>query len=240
MMKLAVVLAILFFPKFTSAQEVRTSGIVSPYGDTSGWYEYQKRMEQALGLPALDTSCHHKYLRISIPGQIIDVRESAAGAVSGSIISWVSELAPGNETQTGRMFSVRQILTPDTATAISRLFWSGLMPDLPTDDSIKNWSHGFDGATFIIEQSAGCEYALKSYWTPSAQDSLKEALIVQHFIDSAFAIANADYLLRLFGKTIPYECYTTGGMGVSCKILTDKQKRKYAAERRRYLSRRKK
>jgi hypothetical protein len=105
---------------------------------------------------------------------------------------------------------------------------------IAADDSIKGWQQGLDGITYIIEQSTNDKYFFKSYWTPKAQDSLKEAMQVQTFVDSAFALVNAQQTWQTFAKTIPYECNINGGPSVACKILTAKERKKYIKERKNY------
>lgn len=235
-MKLLLVLFAFFLPVFVTGQTVRTSGVVSPEGDTSFFYVQQKWALRKLSLTRLDSSCNRRSLRIWMNGHIIEIGESAHGKVNGRLISWADEQVPANETPTNRTFVITTPLSSDTAFAISELFWSGRIAGLPTDDSIASWQQGFDGINYIIEQSSGCSYYFKSYWTPTAQGDLTEAKIVQSFIDSVLVFADADTAVKLFAKAVPYESYSNGGVGIAVRVLTPKQRKKYAQERRKYLS----
>jgi hypothetical protein len=105
---------------------------------------------------------------------------------------------------------------------------------IPTEDSIKGWERGFDGITYKIEYSTKHYYSFKTYWTPTAQDSLKEAIQVQSFIDSAFLLSNANETWRVFEKSIPFECYMNDGPSVACKILTSAEREEYIKEKKKY------
>jgi hypothetical protein len=235
-MKLLLILFAFLWPGLVTGQTVRASGVVSPEGDTSFWYGHQKRNLNKLSMIPLDSSCNGRSLRIWTDKQVIEIRESADGKMNGRLISWADEQVPSNETSTNRTFVMTRQIMSDTAFAISELFWHGDIAVLPTDDSIASWQHGFDGITYIIEQSSGCAYSFRSYWTPIAQGDLKEAKIVQSFIDSVLVFADANTALKLFTKAIPYESYSNGGFGIAVRVLTPKQRKKYAQERRKYLS----
>lgn len=60
---------------------------------------------------------------------------------------------------------------------------SGIL-ELPTDRDIESWSQGTDGITYFIEHTDDTAYWFKNYWTPTAQDSFPEALLVQNFVEN--------------------------------------------------------
>ena len=112
-----------------------------------------------------------------------------------------------------------------------RLIQSSTILSLPTDNLIKGWKQGFDGITYIIEYSTKEQYSFKTYWTPQMQDTLREGKLVQSFVDRIFKLAGAKNIWRIFSKTIPYQCYINGG-NIACKVLTKKEQRRYARERK--------
>jgi len=114
-----------------------------------------------------------------------------------------------------------------------KLIKSSAILNLPTDNLIKGWKQGFDGITYIIEYSTKEHYSFKTYWTPQMQDTLREGKLVQSFVNSVFELADAKNIWRTFSKTIPYECYINGG-NIACNVLTKKEKRRYARERKNY------
>lgn len=209
-------------------------GVTSTTGDTSFWYKYQNKQLNKLSLSSLDTSSSKEYYRVWTNRQVINIWQNSNGTSGGDLITWTDEYVPYNEKPTNRTHVNVQPLTSDTAEFVRQLFLSSGILKLPTDDSIKRWQQGFDGITYVIEQSTNDSYSFKTYWTPKAQDSLREAMQVQMFIDSAFSLVNAQQKWQSFAKTIPYECYINGGPSVACKVLTAKERKKYIKERKNY------
>ena len=109
-----------------------------------------------------------------------------------------------------------------------------LIKNIPDEESIENWGQGFDGITYIFETSNTKDYFFKTYWTPTAQDSLKEALVVQKFVDRCLEITASKQIWSDFSSKIPFECYINGGPMVACRALTKKERRKLKKERENY------
>lgn len=205
---------------------------MSANGDTSYSYKYQTKQVRKLSLPFLQSLLNKEYYRVWTNKQVIDIWQNQSGIISGTLTTWTDEYIPNNEKPTNRTFIKVNSLSQDTANLVRQLFISSDILNLPTGDSIKGWQNGFDGITYIIENSSKNNYYFKTYWTPEAQDSLIEAKRVQLFVDSAFTLANASNVWRQFTTTIPYECYINGGPGVACKVLTKKERKKYIRERK--------
>jgi hypothetical protein len=184
-------------------------------------------------LPLLDTSSIEEYFRIWSDVQLIEICRDTEGSISGKLITWADEDVSNTEEQTNRRFIITKKINEDTAKLIRDLIYFSNILTLPTGDSIKGWQQGFDGIIYTIEYSTRSKYSFKTYWTPKAQDSLKEAVQVQEFIDNAFKLSNAKIAWREFSKMIPYECYSYG-MSVVCKGLTKQEHRKYKLERKKY------
>lgn len=229
-----LLIAFLFCFNFSFGQIKYLNGIISPNGDTSFWYRYQVKQLEKLALPLLDTSSDKEYYRIWTNRQAIDIWQTPSGTFCGKLTTWTDEYVPNNEEPTNRSFIISKNLTDDTVKLVRTLILTSDILSLPTDDLIKGWQQGFDGITYIIEQSSIDTYSFKTYWTPKAQDSLKEAKQVQDFIDSVFKLTNAQIVWKEFSKTIPYECYINGGPAVACKILTKNERKKILKERKNY------
>ena len=207
--------------------------IISKNGDTY-WYKYQLKQIEKLSLPLLDTSSSDEYYRVWTNRQVIDIWRSPNGIWDGKLTTWTDEFVPNNEEETNRSFVVSKKISNDTINLIRVIIDSSKILNLPSDDSIKGWQQGFDGITYVIEQSTKTNYSFKTYWTPEAQDTLKEAKQVQSFIDSIFNTTNSQNVWKDFSKAIPYECYINGGPGVGCKVLTKNERKKYIRERKNY------
>ena len=203
-------------------------------GDTSILYKYQLTVINGLSITRLDTSLSPFYFRIWQTNQALDILKDKENNCKGILTSWATEQVPQNEERTHRILITKQELKRDTADSIFALIKSSQILNLPTDDSIKGWRQGFDGINYVIEYSTATDYFLKTYWTPKIQDTaLKEARFVQSFVDSAFQLSESKAIWKSFQKTIPYECYSVG-MTINCKVLTKKEKRKFARERKAY------
>jgi hypothetical protein len=146
----------------------------------------------------------------------------------------VTERTPATETPTERTFVDRKTFGKDTVKTILNYITTSEINKLPTDNLISGWKQGFDGVTYIIEFANPTTYSFKTYWTPKAQDTtLQEAKLLEAFVDKIFELVNGNANWNYFEKSIPYECYNVGGM-IRCKVLTKKQKRQYAKERKNY------
>jgi hypothetical protein len=95
---------------------------------------------------------------------------------------------------------------------------SGILT-LESDNKIKGWSQGFDGITYIIEHADNYEYWYKNYWSPSAQDSLLESLIVLSFIRNFSDTLQLSLKYKEFKNDLPHRgCYNSGGLIMTCYI----------------------
>src|SRR5690606_31482374 len=74
-----------------------------------------------------------------------------------------------------------------------------------------------DWITYIIEHADKDVYWYKNYWTPSAQRNLREALLLEDFVNG-FSDTLALYeAYNKFKEMLPRNgCYNDGGMGVIC------------------------
>ncbi|MBA4198399.1 MAG: hypothetical protein C0459_12685 [Chitinophaga sp.] len=203
-------------------------------GDSTFWFKYQTTIAQKLKLPLLDTSTKTEYFRIWTNKQAIDLWQEKDGEFKSMLTTWTDEYPPYNEEPTNRTFIKTKQISGDSLLMLRELLISNDILFLPTDDSIKGWQKGVDGNTYIIEHSKKDSYSFKSYWTPKAQDSLKEAILVQTFVDSVLNLTNAQTFWKEFSKEIPFESYYNGGPSVTIRILTEKQRKEYKKERQNY------
>jgi hypothetical protein len=234
MTRLTFLATFLFFFSFSFGQTKNLDGILQQKGDTSFWYKYQNIVIQDLSLTRLDSTTLPYYFRIWKANQVLDIWKTNDNSFFGQLTSWVTEQTPANEKPTDRISIDKRVLQSDTVQQILNLIANAQIVELPTDDSIRGWKHGFDGITYITEFSSKTNYSFKTYWTPKAQDTtLKEAKQVQYFVDKIFELSNGVTIWKQFVKTIPYECYNVGGT-IACKVVTKKEKRKFAKERKNY------
>ncbi|QNF31832.1 hypothetical protein HUW51_03520 [Adhaeribacter swui] len=220
---------------FSSFRQGKTFyNIIKPNGDTTLWFKYITKRANKLSLPLLDNTLESEHVRIWTNTQVIDIWQDNTGSLFGKLTTWTDEHVDRNEEPTNRTFIKSKPITFDAVRLLRKLLTLSNVLVLPTEDSIKGWQQGFDGITYIIEHSTKDTYSFKSYWTPKAQGSLKEAMLVQAFVDSAFSIVNAQTFWQEFSKQIPFESYYNGGPEIAIRILTEKEQKKYKKERKKY------
>ena len=233
-MRTLLTIIILIFSISLFGQTKTLTNVVYANGDTSIWFKYQNIVIKDLSLSRLDTSTSTFHFRVWKTNQVLDVWQNSNSSYSALLTSWVTERTPTKETPTDRTLVDRKIFNKDTVKNILNFVTTSEINKLPTDNLILGWKQGFDGLTYIIEFATATTYSFKTYWTPKAQDtSLQEAKFLDTFVDNIFEIANGKATWNNFEKSIPYECYNVGGT-IRCKVLTKKQKRQYARERKNY------
>lgn len=235
-MKVLQTIIFLLMSNILFSQNKTNYNVLSSTGDTTFWVKYQQIVMNELSLPRLDTSRNLFYFRVWKANQVIDISSNINDTYSAKITTWTSEYVPENEKHTNRILIYKVAISADTVHTMLSLIKSSTILNLPTDNLIKGWKQGLDGITYIIEYSTNEQYSFKTYWTPQTQDNLREAKLVLSLVDSIFELAAAKNIWQTFSKTIPYECYINGG-NIACKILTKKEQRSYARERKNYRNR---
>ena len=203
-------------------------------GDTSLWYKWRTGLCAQIELDSIQKSKNNWHFRLWTNKQAIDIWEDSNGQAFGKITSWTKEYTPDDEKPTNRIFYENKLLGPDKVDKLIFLIDSTQIKNVPDEDSIENWGQGFDGITYIFETAGIKDYFFKTYWTPTAQDSLKEAIVVQNFVDSCLKITGSKEIWSDFASRIPFKCYINGGPIITCRGLTKKERRKLKKDRKNY------
>lgn len=233
-MRTLLIIIILIFSTTLFGQTKTLTNVTYAKGDTSFSFKYQNIVITKLFLSRLDTSASPFHFRVWKTNQVLDIWQTGDSLYAGQLTSWVTEQTPTKENPTYRILIDKRSLSTDTTKNIISFIETSQIMKLPTDDSIKGWKNGLDGITYIIEFSTKTTYSFKTYWTPKAQDTtLAEAKYLQTFVDNIFDLSNGKTVWKQFERNIPYECYGVGGT-IRCKVLTKKQKRQFARERKNY------
>lgn len=206
----------------------------SENGDTSLWHTWRKELCAQIELDSIQKSENIWHFRLWTDKQAIDIWENSNGNQFSKVTSWTKEYTPNDEEPTHRIFYEFKLLDSIKINKLITLIESTEIKNIPDEDAIKSWGQGFDGITYIIETADTKEYFFKTYWTPTAQNSLKEAIIVQNFVDKCMEVTNSKEIWSDFASRIPFECYINGGPMISCKVLTKREKRKLKRERKNY------
>ena len=203
-------------------------------GDTTLWYKWRIELCAQIELDSIQNSENNWYFRFWTNKQAIDIWEESNGKTFGKVTSWTKEYTPNDEEPTNRIFYENKLLDSKQVDELISLIDSTQILNIPDEESIENWGQGFDGITYIFETSSTKDYFFKTYWTRTAQDSLKEALVVQKFVDRCLEITASKQIWSDFSSRIPFECYINGGPMVACRALTKKERRKLKKERENY------
>jgi len=184
-------------------------------GDTVYWYKENKTFQRTFNLKELEKSKDEFNFRFRYYGQVIEIEKDSLH-FNGYIINYIYHTKNGKRDKTDTLFS-KIILSSEKAKSTYDIIVNSGILKLPSHKEIKNWKQGADGITYIIEQSDKKNYWLKNYWTPSAQDSIPEALMVINFIKKLSDSLNLEEMYTTFKNGLPKEgCYNSGGMTTIC------------------------
>ncbi len=186
-------------------------------GDTAYWFKGNIEFQKTLELKDFEKSSDEFNFRFRNHGQIIEISKNNS-AYNGTITNYIyhTKKAKTNRTET---LSNKVVLSSKQAESIYNIVQNSKILDLPTDESIENWKQGFDGITYIIEHSDKNNYWFKNYWTPTAQDSIPEALIVLDLVKNLSDILNLQETYSSFKNTLPKKgCYNSEGLATMCYV----------------------
>ncbi len=203
-----VMLLLSFQAMFSQTKEIK--------GDTTFWYEKNIELQKTLDLKNFEQSTDEFNFRFRNNGQVVEISKDSSG-YSGNITNFTYHTkANRNKTET---LSSKTVLPSKQAEDIYDIVIKSKIIDLPTDEKIENWQHGLDGIVYIIEHSDSKTYWLKNYWTPTAQDSIPEAIIVLDLIKNLSNTLNLDETYASFINGLPKKgCYNSEGMITMCYI----------------------
>jgi hypothetical protein len=203
------------------------------------WYKWHKNKASQLGLTNLNDSNINNYWRIWYTFQtisyVIDIYKGSDSLSKCFVTLYTEEYVDQTkEMPTGRIYINKVSLNTVVIDSINKLIQVLHIAQIPNETDIKGWSQGLDGITYCIESVTPKNYTFKSYWTPTAQENIKEAKIIQYFVDRIDTMTNLKQLLKDFTKHIPFESYYTGGPSVASRIMTKKERKRYKRERDAY------
>ena len=186
-------------------------------GDTAYWFNRNKEFKRTLDLKDLQKSTNEFNFRFRNHGQVIAITKDSS-SISGNITNYIYHTKKPNRVKTETL-SNKISLSPEQAKNIYEIIQNSKILNLPSDNKIENWKKGMDGITYVIEHSDKKTYWLKSYWTPSAQNSIPEALIILNFTEKLSESLNLQETYKTFKNHLPKSgCYNSGGLGTVCYI----------------------
>lgn len=209
MKNLLIVLCLIAQISFGQSKTVQASD--------SGWLSRVKEMVQVFNLNNLAKSAEPFHFRFWTETQVIDIWTTNHKTFQGKLIYYASEVhedRPERDTME-RIHS--HITTIDTGTArkIYQFVDEQQLFTIPTQDSIKDWSSGFDGTTYFIEYSTPSIYSFKDFWFPEIQP-FKEAKLIVTVLRYLQKQLNFEKDWDTWINTLPKGCYKGGGLELRC------------------------
>ena len=206
---------------------------VRPGQTENYWRTYILSREKEIGLHDVAVAPQPFYLRIWLGGTVVSIWPDAK-SLQGSLTKWVKEAVPPDEVETGRYFILNEALDSAVCRKLYLAYQSRQLSALPSEERIPGWQQGFDGVTYLLETVAYDAYSLKTYWTPEVQKEVKEAALVQDFVDTVGQLLDLKKRSYYFGESIPFESWTTASGSSASRILTLAEHYRMNKERSRY------
>jgi len=167
-------------------------------GDTNYWYNYQKHINNKIGLDDLSNSNYPHAIRITSLNIITDIWTVDGKNFTGNQIFFTSTSEEKPE-----YFYRSEIIVNDTAQMIKKLIDDFKIFNIPPQDSIKDWVNGFDGSIYLIENVTTTIYSFKSYWTPEYFPSIPEAVQISTFVQKIEDLLKQQKKFDNFIKSLP-------------------------------------
>lgn len=183
-------------------------------GDTAFWYNRNQEFNKTLELTDFNTSRADFSFRFRNHGQIVEIFKTN-NQIHGELTNYIFHSIKKRSETLHQKIQLDSLKALETYEIIQK---SGIL-GLQSDDRIEDWSGGYDGITYIVEHSDKKEYWCKTYWTPSAQDSIPESLIVMDFVKALSDTLQLSGKYKEFKDDLPHRgCYNSGGMSQTCYV----------------------
>jgi hypothetical protein len=170
-------------------------------GDTAYWYRRNKELKD-FSLTDFSTSDADFAFRFWGHGQVVELFKTG-DKISGAITNYIYWSNIRLRKRLERTIFAKVKIDNTKASAIYAITQGSGILSLQSDKMIDKWSRGADGTTYIIEHSDKSEYWFKHYWTPSAQGSVPEALVVMKFLKSFSDTLQLSQRYKEFEDTLP-------------------------------------
>lgn len=207
----------LVFLLFLFSFETTFSQIKKIEGDTSFVQQWSNDLQKTLELKDFKHSTDEFNFRFWNLGQIIEISRDSSG-MNGSITNYIYHTKRVNSNE--REILLHKIkLYPEQLQDIYTIIKNSEIVNLPSQNKLENWKLGADGITYIFEYSDKNNYTLKSYWTPTVQDSIPEAIIILNLVEKLNNKLNLQVTYTKFRDDLPKKgCYNSGGMSINCYL----------------------
>jgi hypothetical protein len=219
-MKSSLLLVLLFFLITTLLAQSETH--FSKDSDTAFWYRYKNDDAKQFKLGFIEADTADYSFRFWSSGLVVKITNNA-GSTTGEIIRF-TEAYPSSK---GKKFVKRYPISTSKAIQVRYLIDSLQIEFLPSDKNISGWQHGFDGIEYFTEFKRNGQYSFKNYWTPTAQDTLREAIQFQKFVLGLDSMLDLKANSKEFQDSIPFDSWSNPGSGTNVIRVKPKTKRKH-------------
>ncbi|MDO9511215.1 MAG: hypothetical protein Q7J34_05620 [Bacteroidales bacterium] len=189
--------------------------------DTTYWYNYQKYLNDKIGLEELSKSQFPFAIRISSLNTITDIWTEDGKKFFGSQ-TYFTSTSEDNLENIKYLFR-NEIIREDTTQIIRQLIEEYNILFLPPQDSIEGWVDGFDGTIYLIEYATTNTYSFKSYWTPTAFPLIPEAVTLSNFVLKINELLKENQKFDSFIKSLPNNISYRYGNAWTRKLINRKK-----------------
>ncbi len=200
-MKELIISILIFTTYFVNAQEK----VLSNDSDTLGWYKNHVEFINELGMNEINSFQNDTVYRFWDGSKVIQIRKSVEN-YNGKVFFFLRECS-SDTGESKRLYSSSMKLDLKTITKILQLFSDFKIYEYPSDFQIQGWEQGCDGCIYLTEYNCPNNYAIKTYWTPTAQEKVKEARLIQYFINELNNIKEINAGYKKFMENQPFNSY---------------------------------
>jgi hypothetical protein len=200
---------ILFILTITTQLTVGQTKTLTADSDTVFWYKFYSSLSSEIWTPQISKSNDEFTFRFWDGVKVIDLTYNQ-GQPQATAVFFLRQYKRNKE---GRLYFKRFQITNEAATKIYGLVKKYDLIDLPTDKQITKWRQGLDGITYITEQSDRTTFSFKNYWTPVAQNEVKEAGQILDFITELEMIDELKAKYKTFMGGQPFTSWYGGIQG---------------------------
>ncbi|MCU4166762.1 hypothetical protein [Carboxylicivirga caseinilyticus] len=194
--------SILIFISFLVNGQVKKLSIDS---DTSFWYKNHVDFVKELGIKEITSFQNDSVFRFWDGNKVVQIEKNSK-SYKGDVFFFLREYN-GDSQKSERLYSSSMSLDSNTINKILELFSDFKIFEFPSDSKIQGWEKGLDGSTYLTEFNCPNYYSVKSYWTPTVQEKVKEARFLQYFINELNIIDEINDGHKKFMKNQPFESY---------------------------------
>ena len=207
----------MFFFTLNIFGQIKNGYELTKDSDTLYYYKYEKPIIKKLKLTNPEEN--KNFFRFSSDKYYLELSKD-----SNKYIFYADEIWDGKKT--GEVFIKEIDLTEKQICEIESLLDSLKINEIPSGNQIKNWTFGFDGITYKLENKKDNIYSYKNYWTPTSQEKFEESNKINYFVAKVDEIINFRENDEKFRKEIPFFSWTKDG--VSWNAITVLNKENYS------------